>query len=687
MSSKNILSNPREPVMDERHQTLQKFEKYLKRRAPGSRTSIDYVSDVAQFATFCPKPWREIKLGDIDAFVDHQRQKGRSAATLKRRVAALKVFFDFLIEDSGELSWPNPVRFKRHAGKQPKRLPRDLTDEQVAQLWAQISSVRDRAWFALMLRAGLRVGEVVALTLNDLLSPATLNQPARIRVCGKGQKERVVLLTADAAAVLQEWLQQRPASDAPQIFLNQRGQPLKANGLEWLLRHYGRMIDLKVNPHRLRHTFARQMLEGGMPLTSLGKLLGHAQISTTEIYTAGADPALVETYQTTMARLAQASLAEPEAQPYGPRSAVVNQASSSHSRPSALPPDWDQWAPNLPEALRQTSLAFVQRRWLLWKPQRRRAQALRTLGNLRRFWEWQLTYRAIDQPTELTLKDFHAYQSAQAEAGQAAATTNRTLSDLLPLLQQLADQGQAIDPSVFHFRFSAVPKSLPRYLPEAQIQCLEIYVRQRFDQADQQVRLENACFFILAHTGLRASECLDLQGQDLDLADRRLMIRQGKDRRDRVVFLSPLTLQALTHYLAQTRPAPQAPLLLQPNGRPLSYWGLLQGIVALGQAAAGIKVTPHQLRHTLATRLLNAGMNITQIQKILGHDHLSTTMIYAQVLDTTLEVDYQQAMRKIEGYQLPLSRTPELVSQWPTVQSIDLHSQSGPVQVTLDYIV
>lgn len=686
MSSKIILSTTRGPVMDEREQTLQKFEKYLKRRAPGSRTAIDYVSDVGQFATFCPKPWREVKLADIDAFVDHQRQKGRSAATIKRRVAALKVFFDFLIEDSGDLSWPNPVRFKRHAGKQPKRLPRDLSDEQVAQLWAEISSVRDRAWFALMLRAGLRVGEVVALTLNDLLTPAIEGQPARIRVCGKGQKERMVLLTADAAAVLQEWLQQRPTSDSPQIFLNQRGDPLKANGLEWLLRNYGRAIELKVNPHRLRHTFARQMLEGGMPLTSLGKLLGHAQVSTTEIYTAGADPALVEAYQTTMARLAQASLAEPEAHSYEPRSAIVNQAPSSDSRLSSLPPAWDEWAPDLPEGLRQATVAFVQRRWPIWKPQRRRAQALRTLGNLRRFWEWQLTQRPIGQATELILKDLHAYQSAQAAAGQAAATTNRTLSDLLPLLQQLADQGQAIEPSVFHFHFLPVPKTLPRYLPEAQIQSLEIYVRQRFNQADPQIRLENACFFILAHTGLRASECLDLQGQDLDLAGRRLMIRQGKDRRDRVVFLSPLTLQALTNYLAQTRPTPQAPLLLHPKGRPLSYCWLLQRISALGQAAAGINLTPHQLRHTLATRLLNAGMNITQIQKILGHDHLSTTMIYAQVLDRTLEADYQQAMHKIEARQLPLSRTPELVPQWPTHPRLDLHPQAEPGQVALDYI-
>ena len=95
----------------------------------------------------------------------------------------------------------------------------------------------------------------------------------------------------------------RPAVKMPQIFLNERGHPLTANGLEWLLRGYGQQIDLHLTPHQLRHTFARQMTEAGMPITSLGKLLGHAQVSTTQIYTAGADPQLAEAYQSAMTRL------------------------------------------------------------------------------------------------------------------------------------------------------------------------------------------------------------------------------------------------------------------------------------------------------------------------------------------------------------------------------------------------
>src|SRR5713226_6591413 len=176
-----------------RDEAIPCFERYLQRRFPGRRTPVDYVSDVRQFALRCERPWREVTMQDIDAFVDGQRQAGRRPATVKRRVAALKTFFDFLAEETGELDWPNPVRFKRHAGKQPQALPRDLSEAEVERLWVVVASARDRAWFVLLWRAGLRVGEVVSLTVADVLSPPDAAHPARLRVCGKGRKERVVL--------------------------------------------------------------------------------------------------------------------------------------------------------------------------------------------------------------------------------------------------------------------------------------------------------------------------------------------------------------------------------------------------------------------------------------------------------------------------------------------------------------
>ena len=657
--------------MDERNQDIESFKQYLQRRAPGRRTAIDYVSDVRRFAAYCTKPWAEVTMQDIDAFVDQQRQAQLAAATIKRRVAGLKVFFDFLAEESGDLSWANPVRFKRHAGKQPKQLPRDLSNEQVEQLWAAITAPRDRAWFALMLRAGLRVGEVVNLKGSDLLTPATDDQPARLRVCGKGQKERVVLLTADAYAVLQEWIQQRPASEHDTIFLNGRGQPISTSGVEWLLRRYGQALGIKVTPHQLRHTFARQLTEGGMPVTSLGKLLGHAQVSTTQIYTAGADPELAKAYQTAITRLASRSLVvdqpvESSLSPPGPRPVLAIPS----AEPPA-PPDWDAWAPELPPALRQASLAFVARRLPTWKAQRRRTHALNHLSQLRRFWQWQLGRRPISQVTELTLADLQAYQYTRSAEGCAPTTVNRTLRYVLALLGEQADQGQAVDANVLRLQPFPRPDALPRHLSATESQQLETYLLERLDSAAPVSRLENACLTILAHTGLRASELLDLQFQDLDLSSNRLIVRQGKGQRDRVVYLSTLARQAIGRYLdGFTRP-PTAPLLTRSGGQPLSYSWLRAHVAACGRAAGVANLTAHRLRHTLATRLLNAGMDITRIQKLLGHQQVSTTMIYARVQDATVEADYHQAMRSIEIQQPPLSNTPIPVADWPTSTAVE----------------
>ena len=135
--------------MDE-ESALHEFEKYLQRRFPGRRTPVDYLSDLRQFRSVCQKIWREVDMHDIDAFVDQQRAGGLKPATIRRRVAALKTFFDFMSEESGDLSWLNPVRFKRHAGKPEKRVPRDIHDEDVERVLEKISSSRDRAWFALM---------------------------------------------------------------------------------------------------------------------------------------------------------------------------------------------------------------------------------------------------------------------------------------------------------------------------------------------------------------------------------------------------------------------------------------------------------------------------------------------------------------------------------------------------------
>lgn len=665
----------------ERQESIERFEQYLKRRFPDRRTAIDYVSDIRQFAAACPKPWREVTLLDIDAFVDQQRAE-HSQATVQRRVAALKTFFDFLAEETGDLSWPNPVRFKRHGGKLPHRLPRDLSDETVERVWQVITAPRDQAWFVLMWRAGLRVGEVVDLKLTDLLSPAGADHPARLRVMGKGRKERIVLLSAEAYAILHAWLTVRPASDQPYLFLNQRGRPLKPNGILWLLHRYGDQVGVELTPHQLRHTFARQAVEAGMPLSSLGKLLGHAELDTTLVYTAGADPELNRVYQQTMTRLTASPASPPEpppaAQPvFSPPSPAPALPPPTAARPPLPPaalrplsppplPDWDAWATHLPEPIRQACLAYVQRRLPNWSPLRQRLQALKFLGDFQRFWNWQLARRPLSQLADLHLADLQAYQSQRvSQDGVTTTTVNRVISYVLTALQEQADTGLPVDPAIFRLHRLPEPHRLPRCLPENDCQRLDAFVQARLDSPDPLIRLQNACFLILAHTGLRASECVYLQVGDLDLTGRRLVIRQGKGRKERVVYLSETAALALARYLDDTPRPANAPLWIRPNGRPLRYEWLALKMTALGLAAGVADVTPHRLRHSLATRLLNAGMDITRIQKLLGHTQLRTTQVYAQVLDATLEADYRRAMTRIEQHSLPLSDEPLPVGNWP----------------------
>lgn len=642
------------------------FEKYLHRRFPERRTAVDYLSDLRQFRRVCQKEWREIDMHDIDGFVDQQRAKKLKPATVRRRVAALKTFFDFMAEESNDLSWTNPARYKRHAGKPEKRLPRDLHDDDLERVWQEISSSRDRAWFALMVRGGLRVGEVAGLKLADILDKPEGERPARIRVKGKGQKERVALLSADAYAVLSAWQAERGASELNHLFLNERRQPLKANGIGWLLKQYGQAAGFHLSAHQLRHTFARQLTEAGMPITSLGKLLGHSQITTTQIYTAGADPKLAQAYQEAMSRVERVKLplAKPESLPQSAKPPLQ----PIRERAESPAPNWEDWGIHLPQAIRQASLDYIKRRWLAWPADKRRNRALNLLVEIKNLWDWFLEQRPITQPGEVGLKDLWAYQTDQLEKEYAAGTINRRMDYVLGIIRELAERDVAVDQSVFRVRYLPRPESLPKHLTEEESQRLENFIRERLNSSDVNQRLENACLLVMLHSGLRAGECVDLRLQDLDLAGQRLIIRQGKGQRDRLVYLSENACQAVQRYLSaqDSQRQPGDFVWLQKNGEPLSTAYLRYHVAGLGSAVGIEHLHPHRLRHTCATRLLNAGMDIVQIQHLLGHENLSTTMIYARVQDATVEADYRKFTNQIERQQIPLSTTPIALDSWPT---------------------
>ena len=155
-------------------------------------------------------------------------------------------------------------------------------------------------------------------------------------------------------------------------------------------------------------------------------------------------------------------------------------------------------------------------------------------------------------------------------------------------------------------------------------------------------------FLTLAHTGMRLSEMLDLRVDDLNLSAGQATIRGGKPGRDRVVYLTPPLVDALEHYLTQR---PQQPdddhVFLLRNRSPTSAT-IRQRLVKYGQQV-GVAILPHQLRHTLATRLLNQGMPIHSLRKLLGHEHLQTTQIYAHIYDEILYQQFKTAMSYLEA--------------------------------------
>jgi len=147
--------------------------------------------------------------------------------------------------------------------------------------------------------------------------------------------------------------------------------------------------------------------------------------------------------------------------------------------------------------------------------------------------------------------------------------------------------------------------------------------------------------------GLRLGEAEELRLEDLDLPERRLTVRQGKGRKDRTVYLTATAVRALQGYLALRGMGPSSHVLLYHN-KPVCK-DLIRSRIKMAGERVGVKVSPHRLRHTYATLLLNAGAPILTVQTILGHKHIDTTLAYARLYDGTVAADYYRAMAQVEA--------------------------------------
>jgi len=244
---------------------------------------------------------------DIAAFVSHvsglRRPDGRhySAATAARSLASVRAFHRFLLQEGTSESDPSADVSRP---KVPRSLPRPLTVEEIQRLVESPSdrtpaSLRDRAALELLYGAGLRVSELVGLDVDDV----DLDDDASVRVVGKGDKERVVPIGRYASHAVSSYLVSgRPSLAGPRsraaLLLNQRGGRLTRQGCAKILASHVKRagITRRVTPHTLRHSFATHLLEGGADVRVVQELLGHASVSTTQIYTLVTQEHLREVY-------------------------------------------------------------------------------------------------------------------------------------------------------------------------------------------------------------------------------------------------------------------------------------------------------------------------------------------------------------------------------------------------------
>jgi len=259
-------------------------------------TIAAYRNDLSQFAGFLTEmdppitSWAEVDRDNIIDYILHLKEREYTSSTVARKVAAIKSFFHFLlaegiIEDDPTVTLDSP--------KVKKRLPKALSHDLVNRLLAEAGKSstpkgqRDKALLELLYATGMRVSELVLLNIDNINLAS-----ANVRCFGKGAKERIIPIYDRAVHALQGYLQKgrpRLMKDANEkaLFLNHRGKRLTRQGLWLIIKHYADAVGMgsEVTPHTLRHSFATHMLSGGAGLREVQKLLGHANISTTQVYT------------------------------------------------------------------------------------------------------------------------------------------------------------------------------------------------------------------------------------------------------------------------------------------------------------------------------------------------------------------------------------------------------------------
>ncbi len=273
---------------------LERFAEFLTlEQGSSARTDESYRRDLQRLAEWAvahgaASP-EALTASHLREFVYHLKDLGLSPASIRREISAIRTWYRFLMTEGVVTADPSE---RLETPRKWRTLPEVLTPTEVETLLSAIPleeplAFRDRAMLELAYGAGLRVGEWITLKVSDLLLDEGV-----VRVFGKGGKERLVPVGGKAIGAVALYLRElRPRLERGKgtgvLFLNARGAPLSRMGAWKILRKYVQRAGLTkpVTPHTLRHSFATHLLEGGADLRSVQEMLGHADISTTQIYT------------------------------------------------------------------------------------------------------------------------------------------------------------------------------------------------------------------------------------------------------------------------------------------------------------------------------------------------------------------------------------------------------------------
>jgi integrase/recombinase XerC len=270
---------------------LASFRQYLgKERRLSAHTDSNYTRDLTALAKFCTQQgipdWPALEHAQVRLFAARSHAAGLAPRSIQRRLSAVRSFLNFLIRE-GVLSGNCAVDVRAPKGQ--RRLPVTLDADCMARLLEipaeDVLAIRDRALMELLYSSGLRLAELVGLNLTDL------NVADRtVRVLGKGSKTRVLPVGRKALAALATWLKERRAlirQETPAVFVGATGRRLGARAIQKRVEYWAvrQGLPMHVHPHLFRHSFASHLLESSGELRAVQELLGHADISTTQVYT------------------------------------------------------------------------------------------------------------------------------------------------------------------------------------------------------------------------------------------------------------------------------------------------------------------------------------------------------------------------------------------------------------------